>query len=127
MLPREKTKICFFELTATPDASPRYRLGGSLRKFGTDSSKGFREPESLPRIVAQGDRSEASKREGIKERVKTTSWVPQSYDIKSAGIPKPNAEMVAPMIRSWKIFDPPSSPAAPFRNRQEQDEMSLPG
>jgi len=34
--PREYTKICPLELTATPTASPRYRSAGSLRKSGTE-------------------------------------------------------------------------------------------
>src|SRR5262245_41635644 len=29
--------MCPFELRATPMPSPRYRLGGMVRKFGTDS------------------------------------------------------------------------------------------
>ena len=40
MLPRENAKIWPLEFTATPETSPRYRLGGSLsglaRRFGDD-------------------------------------------------------------------------------------------
>src|SRR6266567_4931479 len=32
VLPREKTNTCFFEFTATPVTSPRYRSLGSFRK-----------------------------------------------------------------------------------------------
>src|SRR2546426_5382355 len=38
VLPRLYTKMCPFELTATPDASPKCKSGGSLKKFGTESN-----------------------------------------------------------------------------------------
>src|SRR2546425_1717212 len=37
-LPRLNTKTCPFELTATPEASPKCRFSGSLKKFGTESN-----------------------------------------------------------------------------------------
>src|SRR5215468_12129021 len=36
-LPRDNTKMCFFEFTATPVASPKYKLAGSFNTLGTDS------------------------------------------------------------------------------------------
>src|ERR1700743_1884431 len=38
VFPRENTKMCPFEFTATPDTSPRYKSAGSFRRFGTDSN-----------------------------------------------------------------------------------------
>src|SRR5215469_6588982 len=38
VLPRLKTKMCFFDLTATPDASPRCKSVGNLKKSGTESN-----------------------------------------------------------------------------------------
>src|SRR6185295_13991452 len=38
LLDRVNTAISPFELTATPDASPRFMSLGSLRKFGTESN-----------------------------------------------------------------------------------------
>src|SRR6516162_3909128 len=38
VLPRLNTKICPFEFTATPEASPKCRSLGSLKKFGTESN-----------------------------------------------------------------------------------------
>src|SRR5438034_5453859 len=38
VLPRLNTKMCPFEFTATPEASPKCRSAGSLKKFGTESN-----------------------------------------------------------------------------------------
>src|ERR1017187_415324 len=38
VVPREKTKICPLEFTATPLTSPRYRSLGSFSRFGTESN-----------------------------------------------------------------------------------------
>src|SRR5690242_14220521 len=35
---RVNTKTCPFEFTATPAPSPKFRSGGSLKKFGTESN-----------------------------------------------------------------------------------------
>src|SRR6202035_1014670 len=51
VLPREKTKMCPLEFTATPETSPRYMFSGSFSKLGTES-KGISGAPSWAKIAS---------------------------------------------------------------------------
>src|SRR5689334_23875892 len=113
-------KMCFFEFTAIPDTSPRYRSVGSFRKFGTESNgiSGTSAARTGANAAALRPANAISK-----YRFKVASWITsgtipktaggRSYDQREgsealAGLAVPNRSA----LRCWQVFRVSRSGAA---------------
>jgi len=95
VLPREKTKTCFFRVDCH-SRSPRPDTGwGKLEESWEPTRREFREP-ALPMSSANATAVKGKWSARIKERVKQPPEYRRSHDIKSEGAPNPKADMPRP-------------------------------